>query len=53
MLRYCNTQKGFYSHHLAHIRFLMDSHELIDCFVLLASHNNINCTGAELIQSGL
>jgi len=31
------TQKGFYSHHFAHIRFLMHSYGLIDCFVLLAS----------------
>lgn len=52
MLSYCDTQEGFYSHHFAHIRCLLYSHELIDCFALLASHNNFSCTGAKLIKMG-
>jgi len=49
VLSYFDTQKGFYSHHFAHIRCILHSHELFDSFVLLASDNNFSCTGAELI----
>jgi hypothetical protein len=52
MLSYYDTQKEFSLHHFPNTCCLLHSHELIACFILLASHN-FSCTGAELIELGL